>query len=173
MLSRLCVAAVDTLEARAYRFDIMRSRVVPRLALALALTAWFAGAATAQISNPGFTPQVPISGFAQPKFGIDPSRLGMSTTLSFGSGFGGTSDALQVTRLSYQFRAPIWMSVSVGSQFGNGANRMNSAFFLEGLDFSWKPNPNMMFQVHYQDVRSPLQYRDSGLGYIRDPYVVR
>jgi len=76
-------------------------------------------------------------------------------------------------RFGYQFRAPMWMSVSVGSQFGAGASRTNSSLFLEGLDFAWKPNPNMMFQVHYQDVRSPLQYRDTGLGYIHDPYLAR
>ena len=153
----------------------MKQRVGPAIVLGLVLCG-FAAVASAQglpTTGTGFTPQVPISGFAQPKFGIDPSRLSMSTTFSVGTGFAGQSDALSVTRFGYQFKAPIWMSVSVGSHFGNGGmNQMNSAFFLEGLDFAWRPNPNMLFQVQYKDVRSPLQY-DTGLGYIRDPYVVR
>ncbi len=157
----------------------MRQRIVFGVVFAALLagfSAWSASADTpgsGPFSSPGYTPQVPISGFAQPKFGIDPSRLSMSTTVSVGTGFGGTSDGLQVTRFGYQFRAPIWMSVSVGSQFGGSGGRMNSAFFLEGLDFAWRPNRNMVLQVQYQDVRSPLQYNNGGLGYIRDPYFAR
>lgn len=154
----------------------MKQRAVPAIVLGFVLCG-FAAAASAQglpTTGTGFTPQVPISGFAQPKFGIDPSRLSMSTTFSVGTGFGGTSDALSVMRFGYQFKAPMWMSVSLGSQFGGGGmNQMNSAFFLEGLDFAWKPNPNMLLQVQYKDVRSPLQYDNGGLGYIRDPYLVR
>jgi hypothetical protein len=74
-----------------------------------------------------------------------------------GSGWGGRTDALQVTRLSYRFGDPLQVSVSVGNSFGAGAGRRSGQFFLEGLDASYRPLPNMIFQIHYQDYRSSLQ----------------
>ncbi len=113
----------------------------------------------------GFAPRVPLSAFARPASWFDPSRLHLMSTVSVGSGFGGRTDALQVTRLSYQFGAPLSMSVSVGNTFGLDRARSGSAFFLEGLDLSWRPNRNSLFRIEMRDVRSPLQYSTWGRGY--------
>jgi hypothetical protein len=89
---------------------------------------------------------------------LDASRFHVSTSVSMGTGFGGGSDALQVTSLSYQFRAPLWMSVSVGNSWGSSpVNTGRSSFFLEGMDVAYRPFSNLLVQVHYRDVRSPLQ----------------
>ena len=80
----------------------------------------------------------------------------MSTSISMGSGFQQGTNGLQVTRLSYSFAQPIWMSVSVGNAFGSSSPRSGS-FFLEGLDVGIRPLPNFLIQVHYQNLRSPLQ----------------
>jgi len=100
---------------------------------------------------------VPVSQLARPFGALDPTRLHVSTSLSFGSGFGGTTQGLQVTSLSYQFGRPLAMSVSVGSTFG-GANANTNAFFLEGLNLSYRPMSSMVFNIQYHDFRSPLQY---------------
>ena len=105
----------------------------------------------------GFTPKVPVSALARPASWLDPSRLHLSTSISMGSGFSGGAEGLQVTSLSYQFRAPVWMSVNVGNAWGASA-RGKSSMFLEGLDLGVRPFANMQIQVHYRDFRSPLQY---------------
>ena len=134
-----------------------------RLAIpALVLAAWVSGAAAngrspAAPSIFGFTPKVPISALARPAGWFDPSRLHLSTSVSFGSGFDGGAEGLQVTSLSYQFRAPMWMKVNVGNAWGASARGSNS-MFLEGLDLGVRPFANFQVQVHYRDFRSPLQY---------------
>ena len=45
-----------------------------------------------------------------------------------------TTPALQVTSLSYEFGAPLALSVSVGNAWGSGLQRSSQSFFLEGLD---------------------------------------
>ena len=124
----------------------------------------------------GFTPLVPISGFARAASWFDPSRLHLSSTVSVGSAYGVTN-ALQVTRLSYQFGRPLSMSVSIGNSFGPNAVGGTNPFFLEGFDLTWRPSANSMFRVEMHDVRSPLQLnpmgRDYGYGYgdpFRTPY---
>ena len=123
----------------------------------------------------GFTPLVPISGFARAASWFDPSRLHLSSTVSVGSAYGVTS-ALQVTRLSYQFGAPLSMSVSIGNSFGPNAVGGTNPFFLEGFDLTWRPNANSVFRVEMHDVRSPLQLDprgDFGYGFgdpFRTPY---
>jgi len=131
------------------------------LATALAATTAFADSETA--FGGGYSPRVPVSSLARPNLLFDTSRLHLMTSVSVGSGFGG-SNALQVTRLSYQFRAPMALAVSVGNAWGPNMQRGASNMFLEGLDFSYRPLPSMMFQVHYQNLRSPLQYQNPGLG---------
>ena len=116
--------------------------------------------------GPIYSPQVPVSAFARPAAWFDPSRLRLSTEVSFGSSSGGLSSGLQVTRLSYQFGAPLAMRVSVGNAFGAGA-MSSGQFFLEGLDLSYQPFGNFRVDVHYQDVRSPLQYGRYG---VYDPF---
>jgi hypothetical protein len=113
----------------------------------------------------GFTPKVPVSALAQPAAWFDPSRLHLSTSVSVGNGFGGGMEGLQVTSLSYQFRAPAWMRVNVGNAFGAAATS-HSSMFLEGLDFGVQPFANFQIQVHYRDFRSPLQYRSLDRPYL-------
>ena len=129
--------------------------------LVAAVAAITAVAASADSSAPyGFTPKVPISGLAPAMPGLDLSRLHLTSSFSFGTGFGGgSSQGLQVTSLSYQFSAPLAMRVSVGNTFGA---RGTSGMFLEGLDLSYRAGTNAMFSVHFQNMRSPLQY---GNGY--------
>jgi hypothetical protein len=114
----------------------------------------------------GFSPQVPLSAFARPASWFDPSRLQLQSTMSVGSGFGGSgTSALAVTKLSYQFRAPLALSVSLGNTFGfDKARNGGSQFFLEGFDLTWRPSANATFRVEMHDVRSPLQY-GFGSGY--------
>jgi hypothetical protein len=142
--------------------------MIRRLALALAtLTLTVAAASAGSLTDPlaaGFTPRVPVSALGSLGNWFDPSRLHMSNTFTVGSGWGSSSTgALNVTSLSYQFKAPLTMNVSVGNAFGlSGASRANS-FFLEGLDLTYHPSGNSVFQIQYRDIRSPLQYGYSSL----------
>lgn len=106
----------------------------------------------------GFAPRVPLSAFARPAAWFDPSRLHLMSTMSVGSGLGGRTSALSLTSLSYQFRAPVTLSVNIGNTFGLDSARKGSSFFLEGLDLTWRPGRNSLFRVEMRDVRSPLQY---------------
>ena len=122
----------------------------------------------------GFQPLVPISGFARAASWFDPSRLHLASTVSVGS-YSGTTSALQVTSLSYQFGAPLSMSVSIGNSFGPNAVSGTNPFFLEGFTVTWQPNAHAMFRVEMHDVRSPLQRDPIGRGYgygdpLRSPY---
>jgi len=104
-----------------------------------------------------YVPRVPISALARPVSAFDPSRLRVSSLVSVGSGWGGGTQALQVTSFSYRFDAPVEMRVSLGNAWGSQvAGR--SSFFLEGVDLAFRPSANTFFQIHYQDRRSPLQY---------------
>ncbi len=118
-------------------------------------------------ADPGYTPRVPISAFGIPANWLDPSRLHVTTTMSVGSGFGvGGTNALNVTTLSYSFKAPVWMSVSVGNSFGSNATRYGqSSFFLEGFNLAYRPSANFQFQIQYQNLRSPLQLPMGYRGY--------
>ena len=108
-----------------------------------------------------FSPRVPVSALAAPLSGFDPTRLHFSTSVIVGSGFGRGTQGLQVTSLSYRFGAPLWMGVSVGSAIGPSASRSGRSFFLEGLDVGYRPHPSMLIEVHYRDLRSPLQLSNS------------
>jgi hypothetical protein len=97
------------------------------LAAALISAAVCAGAASAQTGTNGFdlsggaspfTPRVPVSEFARPASWLDPSRLHISTTVSVGTGWGGGTDGMQVTSLSYQVASPLAVQVSLGNAFG-------------------------------------------------------
>lgn len=111
----------------------------------------------------GFAPAAPVSAFARPALWFDPSRLTISTEVSVGSGFASRGvDALQVTRLSYQFGSPLAMRVSLGNAFGPQAAGDGNSFFLEGIDLAYRPFHSMQIQVHYQDFRSPLQLSRPG-----------
>ena len=141
----------------------MTRRIAVIAVLAVIVTSFASSRANAGLfSDPeqaGFAPRVPLSAFARPAAWFDPSRLHLTNTVSFGSGFGGQASALNVTSLSYQFRAPITMSVSVGNTFGFDKARTGSnPFFLEGFDLAWRPNKNSLFRIEMHDVRSPLQY---------------
>ena len=136
----------------------------------VALTSAASVARAGFMSEPGaagFTPQVPLSAFARPANWFDPSRLHLQSTMSVGTGFGGSgTSALNITKLSYQFRAPLAVSVSLGNTFGmDKARNGGSPFFLEGFDVTWRPSANAIFRVEMHDVRSPLQYGYPGFGY--------
>jgi hypothetical protein len=141
-----------------------------RISLAFAALALTAAAASAgSLFDPqaaGFRPLVPISALGVPASWFDPSRLHLSSTITVGSGFGGGTNALQVTNFQYQLARPLSMSVSLGNAFGTGS-ASNSSFFLEGLDLTYKPGANSLLRVQFRDVRSPLQY---GYGYMSGPY---
>ncbi len=144
-------------------------RTMTRLVLLLLLVAAAVPAAAssdAGFSGESFTyqPQVPVSALARPASWLDPSRMRLSTEFSFGTGFGGGSQGLQVTRLSYQLANPLHMRLSLGNQFGSAASRAGGGFFLEGLDLDYRPSQMFRIQVRYQDLRSPLQF-NSRSGY--------
>lgn len=132
-----------------------------RVVLVLALLACSAAVARAgSFTDPvaaGFSPRVPVSALARPAAWFDASRLHMSSTIAMGSGWGTTS-ALQTTSFSYQFRAPLAMSVSVGNQLGTGAPGQSASFFLQGVDLSWQPTGNSLVRFQYTDMRSPLSW---------------
>lgn len=114
-------------------------------------------ASLAPLGSAGYAPRVPVSPLAFAWF--DPSRLQVSTSITVGSSsFSGGANGLQVTSLSYRFDAPLWMRVSLGNAFGAGVGRTSGKFFLEGIDAAYRPMPGMEFQVHYRDLRTPLQY---------------
>lgn len=135
-------------------------RLLPRLAVLAAFALLAATPAFAQISgfeSSGFgslgTASVPMGGFSRGLAAFDPSRLSVSTSVTVGGGFGGTQ-GLQVTRLGYQFRGPIAMSVGVGNRFG-GPGQMSP--FLESFALRYQPSRSTTFQFEFRDVRSPLQ----------------
>jgi hypothetical protein len=142
--------------------------MIRRLAFALAALSLMAVAASAgTLTDPlaaGFQPRLPVNALGSLGSWFDPSRLHFSNTISVGSGWGGSgTNALNVTSLSYQFRSPLTMNVSVGNSFGPGSASRTSSFFLEGLDLTYHPSANSVFQIQYRDMRSPLQYGYSGL----------
>ena len=105
----------------------------------------------------GYAPRVPISALARPAAWFDPSRFHLATSVSMGTGFSGGAEGLQTTSFNYQFKAPVWMSVSVGNAWGPSA-RGNSSMFLQGMDLGLRPFTNFQIQLHYRNFRSPLQY---------------
>jgi len=109
-----------------------------------------------QTGETGFHPEVPISALGRAAAWLDPSRLHFSTSLSLGTGVGGIS-GLQVTSMSYQFKAPVFLNVSMGNSFGAGSLSNGGKPFLEGVDFGYRPMPSMMIRVQYRDFRSQLQ----------------
>ena len=134
-------------------------------ALLAVLSSGFA-AAGAIGGSPLFSPRVPISAFGLARDWFDPSRLHVSSMVSVGSsswGSRGTS-ALQVTTLSYSFKAPVAMSVSLGNAWGTNTARSGQSFYLQGFSLAYQPSHTMQFQIQYQDLRSPLQYQQSGFG---------
>lgn len=133
-----------------------RAFLVVAVLAALAVPA-FAGDFSTPVAT-GYSPRVPVSAFARPLAWFDSSRLHMTNTVAFGSGFSGGTSALQTTEFSYAFKAPLVMKVSVGNTLGTGAQSNGANFFLQGLDMAWQPNAHSTFRIQYQNMRSPLQY---------------
>ena len=143
-----------------------------RIAVLASLVALLVAMSTAPSSAAGiggaplFSPAVPISAFGLARDWFDPSRLHVSSMMSVGTsswGSRGTS-GLQVTTLSYSFRAPVAMSVSLGNAWGANTPRGGQAPYLQGFSLAYQPSRTMQFQIQYQDLRSPLQYQPSGFG---------
>ena len=149
-----------------------------RVAAALAMMMFLAAAVPAVAQSPtgdasavgpqpgsSFSPLVPVSAFARPAGWFDPSRLRVSTSVSVGTGWGGRTDALQVTSLSYQLASPLAVRLSVGNTFGTGMVGNGRGMFLEGFAVAYRPHPSFQINVDYRDVRSPLQYTNTyGIG---------
>jgi hypothetical protein len=117
--------------------------------------------------SPNFSPRVPVSAFGLASDWLDPSRLHVSSMVSVGSSSWGPSrgtSALQVTTLSYSFKAPVAMSVSLGNAWGANTTRGGQSFYLQGFSLAYQPSRSMQLQIQYQDLRSPLQYPQSGFG---------
>jgi hypothetical protein len=114
----------------------------------------------------GFAPQVPVSAFARPASWLDLSRLHVSTSVSVGTGWGGRTDALQVTSFSYQVAAPLAMRLSIGNSFGAGNVPGGRGMFLEGFALAYHPHPSFQINIDYRDIRSPLQYPTTPFGAI-------
>jgi hypothetical protein len=144
-------------------------RIVLLASVAALLAVLLTGVAAAGAADGGssiFSPRVPVSAFGLARAGFDPSRLHVSSTVSVGSsswGSRGTS-ALQVTTLSYSFKAPVAMSVSLGNAWGANTARGGQSFYLQGFSLAYQPSRTVQFQVQFQDLRSPLQYPQSGFG---------
>ena len=120
------------------------------------------GAARAQFFDNAYQPRVPVSALARPAAWLDPGRLHVMTSVSVASGWSGGTQGLQVTRLAYQFARPAWLEVSLGNAFGP-ANAGTNGMFLEGLRLGFRPSASTVFQIQYQNIRSPLQLQ-------RDPF---
>lgn len=146
----------------------MRTLSAGLVALVLSSALFHGSASAAGFGAPSYTPRVPVSSLGLSWF--DPSRLHMSTSFSMSSGFGGQTDGLQTTSLSYQFGKPLWVNVSVGNSFGPSAGHDAGKFFLQGLDAAYSPLPNMVFQVHYVDYRSAAQRSLYGAPYQTTPF---
>jgi hypothetical protein len=147
----------------------MNPRRIAALATVTLLLAVLTGgraAAGALGGSPLFSPGVPVSAFGLARNWIDPSRLHLSSTLSVGSSSWGSrgASALQVTTLSYSFKAPVAMSVSLGNAWGTSSARSGQSFYLQGFSLAYQPSRSVQFQIQYQDLRSPLQFRQSGFG---------
>ena len=150
-------------------------KTLPRVLIGVVLAVTLAAAhASASTLDPGpslgYTPRVPISALARPLSSFDTSRLHVSTMVSVGSGWGGGTQGLQVTSLSYRFNAPVEMRVSLGNAWGQNVQG-GPSMFLEGANLSFRPSAGTFFQISYQNVRSPLQYNASPFGYA--PYWAR
>jgi hypothetical protein len=113
----------------------------------------------------GLHAPVPVSSLARASTWIDPQRLHISTSVAMGGLSGGPGmDALQVTSLTYQFRAPVALSVSVGNAWGPSRAGNGNSLFLEGLRMAWLPSRNTSFSFEFHQVRSPLQLGGYGYG---------
>ena len=119
------------------------------------------GSGPRPLGGAAFSPLVPVSAFARPASWFDASRLHVSTTVSVGTGWGGRTDALQVTSLSYQLASPLAVRLSVGNAWGASAAERGRGMFLEGFAVAYRPHPSFQINVDYRDVRSPLQYQNS------------
>jgi hypothetical protein len=143
-------------------------RIVVLASMAVLLVSLFAGVSAAGAIGgvPLYTPRVPVSVFGLAR-GFDPSRLHVSSMVSVGTSPWGARGAsgLQVTTLSYSFKAPVAMSVSLGNAWGANTPRGGQAPYLQGFSLAYQPSPSMQFQIQYQDLRSPLQYQSRGFGY--------
>jgi hypothetical protein len=161
----------------------MRPRSLALALLILALT----GAVWAQYRNvsPAGDPDSYLRG--QSAIGLkslrgllDPSRVHMSHSLSFGYATvagKGVTQGLYMNRLDYQVSAPLWITTYLGYRFQpsgpaewNPAN--NGTQFVGGADLNWRPSSSTSFHFSFYRGMSPSSYNYNGL-YGWEPYDYR
>lgn len=100
---------------------------------------------------------------------LDPSRMHMSHSVSFGYANGGgtsVSRGLYMNRLDYQISAPLSVTTHLGYQFQpSGPAEWNPARtgndFVGAVDLNWQPSKNSLFRLSVAKGMTP--YR--GWGY--------
>ena len=111
---------------------------------------------------------------------LDPSRMHMSHSLSFGyasAGGQGVTQGLYVNRLDYQILKPLWITTHLGYRFQpsgpaewNPAN--NGTQFVGGADLNWRPSSSTSFHLSFYRGMYPSSYYDRD-SYGWEPYDYR
>ena len=133
-----------------------------------------AGAApTLEDRQPGLSEW--LGGNTHPSLGlIDPSRLSVQHSFSFGFASGGgpnggsVMQSLYATQFRYQFSNPLTMTFVLGlqnSRFGGGDVTGDYSSVLGGIKLDYRPTSNFFINVEF--MRSPVQtwpgmYRQHG-----------
>ncbi|RPH95347.1 hypothetical protein EHM69_04730 [candidate division KSB1 bacterium] len=99
---------------------------------------------------------------------LDPSRMHMSHSLSFGySSIGGrgATEGLYLNRIDYQISRPLWFTTHLGYRFQpsgpaewNPAN--NGTDFVGGAELNWKPTSSTSLHLSFYRGMYPDSYYD-------------
>jgi hypothetical protein len=97
---------------------------------------------------------------------LDPSRMHMSHSLTFGyanSGGQGVTQGLYMNRLDYQILKPLWITTLVGYRFQpSGPAESNPANtgtqFVGGADLNWRPSSSTSFHFSFYRGMYPTSY---------------
>lgn len=96
---------------------------------------------------------------------LDPSRMNMSHSMSFGyanAGGTGVSRGLYMNRIDYQIARPLLLTTHLGYQFQpSGPEEWNPAKtgndFIGAADLTWSPTRNSQFRLSVARGMSPYQ----------------
>ena len=114
---------------------------------------------------------------------LDPSRMHMSHSFSFGyasSGGRGGTQGLYMNRMEYQIAKPLLLTTHLGYRFQPSGPaewnpKLNGTDFVGGADLSWRPTTSTSFHFSFYRNMSPGYY-NSGFGwgaYDYSPYFGR